>query len=133
MTSLGTPQMLADLQGTPLYLLPSAELWKAVGRHEGLPTGSCCFSCLQQPAAKRRAAVLLQTFATGNWGGLQLGFAALPKTYKLLDLLIAISRLLSEVEGTACHSCCYLVFVIPLCTQLGIYATALSVWVLFWF
>lgn len=33
-------------------------------------------------------------------------------TYKLLDL-IAISRLLNEVEGTAHHSCCYLACVIP--------------------
>lgn len=43
--------------------------------------------------------------------GLKLGFAALPQTYKLLDFL----------------------YVIPLSTQVGIYTTALLVWIFFWF
>lgn len=64
---------------------------------------------------------------------LQLGFAALPKTYKLLDFLIVISRLLSEVVGAAHHSCCYLVYGIPLCIQVGIYTTTLLVWIFFGF
>lgn len=62
---------------------------------------------------------------------LQLGFAALPKTYKLLDFLIVVSRLLSEVVGAAHHCCCYLVYGIPLCIQVGIYTTTLLVWIFF--
>lgn len=53
----------------PLALCRALE---GCGMAPGLPTTSCCFSCLQQPAAKK-SAVLLPTFATGNWGGLATG------------------------------------------------------------
>lgn len=133
MTSLGIPQMLADLQVDPFYPLPSAELWKAVGWHQG---------SLQPASASGASNSLLQNTKLQSCSkhlqqetekSLQLGFAALPKTYKLLDFLIAISRLLSEVVGAARHLCCYLINVIPLCTQVGIYATTLLVWIFFWF
>lgn len=111
--------MLADLQGSPFYPLLSAELLKAVGWHKGSPqpaAASAASNSLLQNAKLQSCSKHLQEETEE---GLQLGFAALPKTYKLLLFLIATSRLLSEVEGTACHSCCYLVFVIPLCTQVG--------------
>lgn len=114
----------------PLALCRALE---GCGMAPGLPTTSCCFSCLQQPAANTNLQSCSKHLQQETEESLQLGFAALPKTYKLLDFLIAISGLLSEEEGAAYHSCCYLVYVIPLCTQVGIYNTALLVWIFFWF
>lgn len=43
-TSLGTPQMLADLQASPFYPVPSAELRETVGWHQGLQLGVAALS-----------------------------------------------------------------------------------------
>lgn len=92
-TSLGTPQMLADLQASPFPPLAQCRALEGCGMAPGLPTASCCFSCLQQPAAKHKAAVLLQTSATGNGGGLETGVCCPTPNIQITGLLICDSPL----------------------------------------